>query len=113
MQKLLPTLTDVDLRRRPNPPRPTTPGDGRGDGRGEDQDSALRTTVLYTDVLGAMTEHDLKKALVYCNLVSDARRFIRELPHTLHLLAKTDPHLTPDAAPAPPPTARSSLVYSP
>ncbi|MFH9923348.1 Helicase associated domain protein [Streptomyces bobili] len=44
-------------------------------------------------VLRAMTEHRLKKVLVYFNLVSDARRFTHELPHTLRLLAKTDPDL--------------------
>lgn len=97
---VVPTLTDADLRRRLNLPTPTTPCDGRGDGGGEDQDGALRTTALHLAVLRAMTEHGLKKVLVYFNLVSDARRFARELPHTLRLLARTDPHLTPDAAPA-------------
>ncbi|MEV6112985.1 hypothetical protein AB0L59_10780 [Streptomyces sp. NPDC052109] len=37
--------------------------------------------------------------LVYFNLVSDARRFARELPHTLRLLARTDPSLCPDITP--------------
>ncbi|MEU1465513.1 helicase-related protein [Streptomyces sp. NPDC005727] len=46
-----------------------------------------------------MTEHRLKKVLVYFNLVSDARRFTRELPHTLRLLAKTDPDLVPGVDP--------------
>jgi hypothetical protein len=46
-----------------------------------------------------MTEHRLKKVLVYFNLVSDARRFARELPHTLRLLARTDPGLVPDITP--------------
>ncbi|WP_406359316.1 Helicase associated domain protein [Streptomyces sp. NBC_01635] len=46
-----------------------------------------------------MTEHNLKKVLVYFNLVSDARRFTRELPHTLRQLAKTDPGLCPDITP--------------
>ncbi|MFF7705500.1 P-loop NTPase family protein [Streptomyces lydicus] len=59
-----------------------------------------RTTALHLAVLRAMTEHGLKKVLVYFNLVSDARRFTRELPHTLRLLARTNPDLTPDAAPA-------------
>ncbi|WP_225638588.1 DEAD/DEAH box helicase [Streptomyces solaniscabiei] len=97
---VVPTLTDADLRRRLNLPTTTTPGDGPGGGSGEDQDGALRTTALHLAVLRAMTEHGLKKVLVYFNLVSDARRFARELPHTLRLLARTDPHLTPDAAPA-------------
>ncbi|MGW5768797.1 Helicase associated domain protein [Streptomyces longwoodensis] len=98
---VVPTLTDADLRCRLNLPTSTAdPGGGRGDGSGEDRDGALRTTALHLAVLRAMTEHGLKKVLVYFNLVSDARRFARELPHTLRLLARTDPHLTPDAAPA-------------
>ncbi|MGV9290708.1 Helicase associated domain protein [Streptomyces sp. NPDC003719] len=97
---VVPTLTDADLRRRLNLPTPTTPGDGRGDGSSEDRDGALRTTALHLAVLRAMTEHGLNKVLVYFNLVSHARRFARELPHTLRLLARTDPHLVPDATPA-------------
>ncbi|MFM9458330.1 DEAD/DEAH box helicase [Streptomyces europaeiscabiei] len=92
---VVPTLTDADLRRRLNLPTPaTTPADN-GDG----PDSALRTTALHLSVLRAMTEHGLKKVLVYFNLVSDARRFARELPHTLRLLARTDPGLVPDVTP--------------
>ncbi|MGW5765819.1 DEAD/DEAH box helicase family protein [Streptomyces tendae] len=92
---VVPTLTDTDLRRRLNLPIPSTtpPGDG------EVQDSALRTTALHLSVLRAMTEHRLAKVLVYFNLVSDARRFARELPHTLRLLARTDPGLVPDITP--------------
>ncbi|MFF9206325.1 DEAD/DEAH box helicase family protein [Streptomyces sp. NPDC014986] len=92
---VVPTLTDADLRRRLNltAPATTPPGDG-----GE-QDSALRTTALHLSVLRAMTEHCLSKVLVYFNLVSDARRFARELPHTLRLLARTDPGLVPDITP--------------
>ncbi|MFF3932972.1 helicase-related protein [Streptomyces hirsutus] len=63
------------------------------------QDSALRTTALHLAVLRTMTEHNLKKVLVYFNLVSDARRFTRELPHTLRQLARTDPGLCPDITP--------------
>ncbi|KUO15919.1 DEAD/DEAH box helicase [Streptomyces dysideae] len=92
---VVPTLTDADLRRRLNLP---TPG-GNGDGEGDGPDSALRTTALHLSVLRAMTEHGLKKVLVYFNLVSDARRFARELPHTLRLLARTDPDLVPDITP--------------
>ncbi|MGW0500993.1 Helicase associated domain protein [Streptomyces sp. NPDC003007] len=92
---VVPTLTDADLRRRLNLP---TPG-GNGDGEGDGPDSALRTTALHLSVLRAMTEHGLKKVLVYFNLVSDARRFARELPHTLRLLARTDPGLCPDITP--------------
>nr|WP_253268123.1 DEAD/DEAH box helicase family protein [Streptomyces asoensis] len=78
---VVPTLTDTDLRHRLNlPASGTTPGDsGEADG-------ALRTTALHLAVLRAMTEHGLKKVLVYFNLVSDARLFARELPHTLRLL---------------------------
>ncbi|MFI1303374.1 DEAD/DEAH box helicase [Streptomyces sioyaensis] len=91
---VVPTLTDADLRRRLNLPTPgTTPGGG------EEVDGALRTTALHLAVLRAMTEHGLKKVLVYFNLVSDARRFARELPHTLRLLAKTNPSLCPDITP--------------
>ncbi|WP_328674884.1 DEAD/DEAH box helicase [Streptomyces sp. NBC_00343] len=92
---VIPTLTDADLRRRLNLPAPgiTNPVPG------EEADSALRTTALHLAVLRAMTEHSLKKVLVYFNLVSDARRFARELPHTLRLLHKTDPGRYPDAVP--------------
>jgi superfamily II DNA or RNA helicase len=92
---VVPTLTDADLRRRLNLTAPATapPGDG------DEQDSALRTTALHLSVLRAMTEHRLSKVLVYFNLVSDARRFARELPHTLRLLARTDPGLVPDITP--------------
>ncbi|MEU3411302.1 Helicase associated domain protein [Streptomyces sp. NPDC006658] len=93
---VVPTLTDTDLCRRLNLPTPAAPGDGSG----ADQDGALRTTALHLAVLRAMTEHGLKKVLVYFNLVSDARRFARELPHTLRLLAKSDPSLSPGTAPA-------------
>ncbi|MFI2437381.1 Helicase associated domain protein [Streptomyces sp. NPDC018693] len=93
---VVPTLTDADLRRRLNLP---TPGTTPGDGSGEEPDSALRTTALHLSVLRAMTEHHLQKVLVYFNLVSDARRFARELPHTLRLLARTDPGLVPDITP--------------
>ncbi|MEV6175605.1 hypothetical protein [Streptomyces sp. NPDC052015] len=45
------------------------------------------------------TEHRLKKGLVYCNLVSDTRRFARELPHAVRLLRRTDPSARPDVDP--------------
>ncbi|MFE1781267.1 Helicase associated domain protein [Streptomyces sp. NPDC059506] len=93
---VVPTLTDADLRRRLNLPAPSTTPPG---GTGQVQDSALRTTALHLAVLRAMTEHGLKKILVYFNLVSDARRFARELPHTLRLLRRTDPSLAPDVDP--------------
>ncbi|WNO76981.1 DEAD/DEAH box helicase [Streptomyces sp. AM8-1-1] len=93
---VVPTLTDADLRRSLNIPTPTT---SPPSGDGEEGDSALRTTALHLSVLRAMTEHRLSKILVYFNLVSDARRFARELPHTLRLLARTDPDLVPDITP--------------
>ncbi|MEV7325245.1 Helicase associated domain protein [Streptomyces sp. NPDC093970] len=93
---VVPTLTDADLRRRLNLP---VSGTAAGDDSSEEPDSALRTTALHLSVLRAMTEHRLKKVLVYFNLVSDARRFARELPHTLRLLARTDPGLVPDITP--------------
>lgn len=89
---VVPTLTDADLRRRLNMPAPGTAGE-------EGDDGALRTTALHLSVLRAMTEHGLRKVLVYFNLVADARRFARELPHTLRLLARTDPDLVPDITP--------------
>ncbi|MEV5477862.1 Helicase associated domain protein [Streptomyces sp. NPDC052207] len=89
---VVPTLTDADLRRRLNMPAPDTAGE-------EGDDGALRTTALHLSVLRAMTEHGLRKVLIYFNLVADARRFARELPHTLRLLAQTDPGLVPDISP--------------
>lgn len=93
---VVPTLTDSGLRRRLNLP---TPGTTPTPGTGEETDSALRTTALHLAVLRAMTEHGLKKVLVYFNLVADARRFARELPHTLRLLRHTAPELCPDLTP--------------
>ncbi|WP_405914515.1 Helicase associated domain protein [Streptomyces sp. NBC_00728] len=93
---VVPTLTDADLRRRLNMPAPGTAPDTAGE---EGDDGALRTTALHLSVLRAMIEHKLKKVLVYFNLVADARRFARELPHTLRLLARADPSLVPDITP--------------
>ncbi|MFJ3644515.1 DEAD/DEAH box helicase [Streptomyces murinus] len=92
------TLTDTDLRRRLNLPAPgTTPASTAA--HEATDDSALRTTALHLAVLRTMTEHGLKKVLVYFHLVSDARRFARELPHNLRLLRRTDPHLVPGIDP--------------
>ncbi|WP_033226681.1 MULTISPECIES: DEAD/DEAH box helicase [unclassified Streptomyces] len=96
---VVPTLTDTDLRRRLNLPAPGTTTTGDTGAQEEKDDGALRTTALHLSVLRAMTEHGLQKVLVYFNLVSDARRFARELPHTLRLLARTDPGLVPDIIP--------------
>jgi superfamily II DNA or RNA helicase len=91
---VVPTLTYTDLRRRLNLPAPAP-----GSGSGEEGDSALRTTALHLAVLRAITEHRLTKVLVYFNLVSDARSFTRELPHTLRQVRRTDPDLVPDIPP--------------
>ncbi|MFF7369772.1 DEAD/DEAH box helicase [Streptomyces tricolor] len=96
---VVPTLTDTDLRRRLNLPTPGTTTTGGTVAREANDDGALRTTALHLSVLRAMTEHGLGKVLVYFTLVSDARRFTRELPHTLRLLAKTDPDLVPGVDP--------------
>ncbi|MFI1701479.1 Helicase associated domain protein [Streptomyces bobili] len=98
---VIPTLTDADLRRRLNLPAPGSPApdDTAAEAEEERDDGALRTTALHLSVLRAMTEHGLKKVLVYFNLVSDARRFARELPHTLRQLARNAPDLCPDITP--------------
>lgn len=95
---VVPTLTDADLRTTLNLP---TPGTTTSDDNDTDQTahSALRTTALHLAVLRAMTDHSLRRVLVYFNLVSDARRFTRELPHTLRLLRRTAPELCPDITP--------------
>ncbi|MGY5124331.1 Helicase associated domain protein [Streptomyces nigrescens] len=92
---VVPTLADADLRTRLNLPTPRTTGD---ENQGQAQE-ALRTTALHLAVLKAMTEHRLRRVLVYFTLVSDARRFARELPHTLRLLRRTAPELCPDITP--------------
>ncbi|WP_336319715.1 DEAD/DEAH box helicase [Streptomyces lavendofoliae] len=96
---VVPTCTDADLRRRLNLPSPSSAPAASRAGDDNEGDNALRTTALHLAVLRAMTEHRLSKVLVYFNLVSDARRFAREFPHTLRLLARTDPDLVPDITP--------------
>ncbi|MGW7639114.1 Helicase associated domain protein [Streptomyces decoyicus] len=93
---VVPTLADADLRTRLNLPTPGTTGDDEQQGEAQE---ALRTTALHLAVLKAMTEHRLRRVLVYFTLVSDARRFARELPHTLRLLRRTAPELCPDVTP--------------
>lgn len=95
---VIPTLTDADLRTRLNLPAPGATARGDGENQGQTE-GALRTTALHLAVLKAMTEHSLRRVLVYFTLVSDARRFARELPHTLRLLRKTAPQLAPDIDP--------------
>ncbi|MDX2854439.1 Helicase associated domain protein [Streptomyces sp. PA03-3a] len=84
---IVPTISDEELRTRLN--LPTTAGGG----------DALRTTALHLAVLKTMAEHGLKRVLVYFQLVADAKRFTRELGHTLRLLRTTAPKLCPDLAP--------------
>ncbi|MER7001212.1 Helicase associated domain protein [Streptomyces sp. NPDC000410] len=95
---VVPTLPDAELRKRLNLPAPGTTHDGGGENQGQTE-SVLRTTALHLAVLKAMTEHSLRRVLVYFTLVSDARRFARELPHTLRLLRRTAPELCPDIDP--------------
>ncbi|MFF7234555.1 Helicase associated domain protein [Streptomyces sioyaensis] len=93
---VVPTLADAELRTRLNLPTPGTTGNDENQGEAQE---ALRTTALHLAVLKAMTEHRLRRVLVYFTLVSDARRFARELPHTLRLLRRTAPELCPDITP--------------
>ncbi|MEU6033002.1 Helicase associated domain protein [Streptomyces tauricus] len=91
---VVPTITDTQLRERLNLPalsgrRDSTPG----------TEEALRTTALHLAVLRAMRQHQLRRILVYFNLVSDAQRFTRELDHTLRLLRRNAPELCPDTRP--------------
>ncbi|MFD4684473.1 Helicase associated domain protein [Streptomyces sp. NPDC058417] len=89
---VVPTLTDSELRERLNLPAPTQ--DDR-----PVTDDALRTTALHLAVLKAMSEHGLRRVLVYFNLVEDAKRFAREVGHTLRQLRRTAPELCPDVDP--------------
>ncbi|WP_405933741.1 Helicase associated domain protein [Streptomyces sp. NBC_00827] len=93
---VIPTLTDTELRTRLNLPTPDT--DDNGHTR-PGTDDALRTTALHLAVLKAMTDHQLHRVLVYFNLVEDAKRFARELGHTLRQLRRTAPDLCPDTDP--------------
>ncbi|WP_406274950.1 DEAD/DEAH box helicase family protein [Actinacidiphila glaucinigra] len=86
---IVPTISDDELRARLNLPPTTAPGGG----------DALRTTALHLAVLKTMAEHGLKRVLVYFQLVADAKRFTRELGHTLRLLRTTAPELCPDLDP--------------
>ncbi|MFF2367848.1 Helicase associated domain protein [Streptomyces sp. NPDC058122] len=91
---IVPTLTDDDLRSRLNL---TAPGAQNDDPPATDE--ALRTTALHLAVLKAMTTHQQRRVLVYFNLVEDAKRFARELPHTLRRLRAFAPELCPDLTP--------------
>ncbi|GHE72167.1 DEAD/DEAH box helicase [Streptomyces griseoaurantiacus] len=91
---IVPTLTDDDLRTRLNLPPSGTTADQQ-----PAIDEALRTTALHLAVLKAMATHQQRRVLVYFNLVEDAKRFTRELPHTLRRLRAHSPDLCPDTSP--------------
>ncbi|MFB6676450.1 Helicase associated domain protein [Streptomyces sp. NPDC056390] len=91
---VVPTVTDTQLRERLNLPALS----GQSDSAPATED-ALRTTALHLAVLRAMRQHQLRRILVYFNLVSDAQRFTRELDHTLRLLRRNAPDLCPDTRP--------------
>ncbi|MFI6340972.1 Helicase associated domain protein [Streptomyces sp. NPDC050535] len=93
---IVPTLTDDDLRARLNVP---APGGTPGNETLPDTDEALRSTALHLSVLKAMAEHQQRRVLVYFNLVEDARRFARELPHTLRSLRASAPDVCPGIDP--------------
>lgn len=88
---VVPTITDDELRTRLN----TT-----GPGADAETQDALRTTALHLAVLKAMSDHELRRVLVFFHLVEDARRFTRELGHTLRRLRQADPRVFPDLHPA-------------
>ncbi|MFI7180020.1 helicase associated domain-containing protein [Streptomyces spororaveus] len=100
---VVPTITDADLRAVLNLPPPGTAGTPAADGstaHGGAGEAAARTTALHLAVLKAMTQHGLRRVLVYFHLVEDATRFTRELGHTLRLLRRNAPDLCPDLDPA-------------
>ncbi|MFI0716363.1 Helicase associated domain protein [Streptomyces inhibens] len=83
---VVPTITDAELRNRLNLPAPSTttqetPGTA----------DTLRTTALHLAVLRAMAEHSMRRVLLFFHLVEDAKRFTRELGHTLRRLRTADP----------------------
>ncbi|WP_234431998.1 DEAD/DEAH box helicase [Streptomyces sp. NRRL S-241] len=96
---VVPTVSDTDLRALLNLPAPGQAGRDDDSTEGGAGEGALRTTALHLAVLKAMTQHHLKRVLVYFHLIEDATRFTRELPHTLRLLRRTAPHLCPDVDP--------------
>ncbi|MBP2579543.1 superfamily II DNA or RNA helicase [Streptomyces sp. PvR006] len=96
---VVPTVSDTDLRALLNLPAPGQAGRDDDSTEGGAGEGALRTTALHLAVLKAMTQHHLKRLLVYFHLVEDATRFTRELPHTLRLLRRTAPRLCPDVDP--------------
>ncbi|MFF2789738.1 Helicase associated domain protein [Streptomyces sp. NPDC058049] len=100
---VVPTVTDADLRDLldlPPPGTADTAAAGGGTTHGGAGEAAARTTALHLAVLKAMTQHGLRRVLVYFHLVEDATCFTRELGHTLRLLRRNAPHLCPDLDPA-------------
>jgi superfamily II DNA or RNA helicase len=93
---VVPTISDDDLRTQLNL---TTPASTSEETDEQSGDGALRTTALHLAVLKVMAEHGLRRVLVYFHLVEDAKRFTRELGHTLRLLRRTAPDLVPDVEP--------------
>lgn len=87
---IVPTVTGDDLRARLNLP---------ATGPDAELEHAERTTALHLAILKSMAEHGLKRVLVYFQLVADAKRFTRELGHTLRRLRATAPELCPDIDP--------------
>ncbi|MEV0495676.1 DEAD/DEAH box helicase [Streptomyces atratus] len=83
---VVPTITDSELRTTLNVPAPGTTTDDAAT-----TDDALRSTALHLAVLRTMAAHHLRRVLVFFHRVEDAKRFTRELGHTLRLLRRTDP----------------------
>ncbi|MFC9606270.1 Helicase associated domain protein [Streptomyces niveus] len=90
---VVPTITDTELRTRLNSITLGASADSA-----ENQD-ALRTTALHLAVLKAMSDHELRRVLVFFHLVEDAKRFTRELGHTLRRLRRADPQVFPGLQP--------------
>lgn len=90
---IVPTITDTELRTRLNSTTPGTSADSA------DTQDALRTTALHLAVLKTMSDHKLRRVLVFFHLVEDARRLTRELGHTLRRLRQADPQAFPGLQP--------------
>ncbi|WND23631.1 DEAD/DEAH box helicase [Streptomyces violaceus] len=89
---VVPTVTDTELRTRLNLPASSATTD-------TDPGEALRTTALHLAVLNAMSRHAARRVLVFFHLVDDAKRFARELGHTLRRLRHANPDTFPDLNP--------------
>lgn len=89
---VVPAITDTQLRARLNLPVPGTSAEA-------DPADALRTTALHLAVLNAMAQHAMRRVLVFFHLVEDAKRFTRELGHTLRRLRAAAPDAFPGLDP--------------